>query len=131
MHRAKPRPTIPRGTKVKTTEDAGSTDWSDPARQHVKWGAVGIVLSHSDSHGRVYQVLHNDETVAWYEPEELIRLQVICGVVINDQGHILPYTCQATMDGCEEWCKENLAAWDRMKELGAKVVQAEITILGE
>lgn len=56
--------------------------------------------------------------------------KTICAVVINDRGEILPYTCQSTKDACEEWCKENLA-WEKMKEFGAKVVQAELALLEE
>lgn len=56
--------------------------------------------------------------------------KIICAVVVNDLGDILPYTCQATMDACEEWLQENMpGAWPTMKRLGARVVQAELVIL--
>jgi len=56
-------------------------------------------------------------------------MKTVCAVVVNDKGQILPYTCQGTMQTCEEWCEENLpGAWPTMEKLGAKVVQAELII---
>ena len=50
----------------------------------------------------------------------------VCAVVVNEHGEPLAYTCQSTMSMCEEWAQQNLLAWDKMKELGYKVVQAEL-----
>jgi len=50
----------------------------------------------------------------------------IAAMLKNDQGALLPYTGQATMSRCEEWCEANLAAFGRLKELGAQVVQVEV-----
>lgn len=55
----------------------------------------------------------------------------IAAVVMSDLGELLPYTCQSSMEQCEEEAPKVLAAWDKMKELGAKVVQVEITTLEE
>lgn len=55
----------------------------------------------------------------------------ICAVVVNDKGDILPYTCASSKESCEEHCEEYLfkGCWKTMKDLGAKVVQAEIIVL--
>ena len=55
----------------------------------------------------------------------------IAAMVLSDMGELLPYTCQSTMSQCEEEAARLLAAWERMKELGAKVVQVEIRTLDE
>ena len=54
--------------------------------------------------------------------------KMVCAVVVNDYGDILPYSCQATMQRCEEWAQEHLLGWDTMKQLGARVVQAELAV---
>lgn len=55
----------------------------------------------------------------------------IAAVVINDLGDMLPYTCDTTMQACEENACERFGtvAWEQMKKLGAKVVQVEINTL--
>ena len=58
-----------------------------------------------------------------------MQSKTTCAVLVNDCGQILPYTCQPTMSQCEEFCKEFFPAWERMKELGCKVVQAEIVLI--
>jgi hypothetical protein len=55
----------------------------------------------------------------------------LAAMVLSDKGELLPYTCQSTISQCEEEAPNVLAAWERMKELGAKVVQVEIRILDE
>ena len=55
----------------------------------------------------------------------------IAAMVLNDKGDLLPYTCQSTMEQCEEEAPKILLGWDAMKMLGAKVVQVEITTLEE
>lgn len=56
-------------------------------------------------------------------------MKTIAAMVLSDRGELLPYTCQSTMSQCEEEAPKVLAAWDKMKELGARVVQVEITTL--
>lgn len=51
----------------------------------------------------------------------------IAAMLKNDLGQLLPHTCQGTVEKCEEWCEQNVRAWPRLKELGAKVVTVEIT----
>lgn len=53
---------------------------------------------------------------------------VVCAVVINQLGQVLPYTCQSPMSRCDEWAQANLTEWDKMKQLGARVMQAEIVV---
>lgn len=53
----------------------------------------------------------------------------IAACVLNDQGDLLPYTCQSTKSQVEEWAAENLLAWDKLKELGCKIVQVEIKVV--
>ena len=62
---------LQKGTRVKTTKHAGSTDWSDPYRADAKWGVEGIIIGHSDSHGLIYKVQHDCGGTAWYEPNEI------------------------------------------------------------
>ena len=59
------------GTKVRTTEDAGSNDWTAAGRAQRRWGEKGVVMDRSDSHGLCFCVRHQDGTKAWYEPDEL------------------------------------------------------------
>lgn len=57
--------------------------------------------------------------------------RTIGAVVKNDKGQLLPYTCQSTMSQCEEHAAKFFGvAWPRLKELGARVVQVEITEVG-
>jgi hypothetical protein len=58
-------------------------------------------------------------------------MKLIAAMVLNDKGDLLPYTCQSTMEQCEEEAPKILLGWDAMKMLGAKVVQVEITTLEE
>ena len=60
-----------------------------------------------------------------------MKTSSICAVLVNDKGDILPYTCQPTKSQCEEFCQEFFPAWEKMKELGCKIVQAEIKLIGE
>ena len=52
------------------------------------------------------------------------------GVVVNDQGEILPYTVQSTMSQTEELAIQlwGIETWNKLQELGAKVVQCEIVV---
>jgi len=63
---------FPGGATVRTTNDAGATDWTEVARLRRRWGAPGVVIRHHDSHGLVYEVRHEDGTVGCYEQEELV-----------------------------------------------------------
>jgi hypothetical protein len=56
---------------------------------------------------------------------------MIAACVLSDLSELLAYTTQSTMSRCEEYAAETLPAWERMKELGAKVVQIEIMTVEE
>lgn len=63
------------GESVETVEPKKvSTDWQAEALKDRRWGVSGKVIEHSDSHGPVYKVRHQDGTTAWYERRELKRL---------------------------------------------------------
>ena len=57
--------------------------------------------------------------------------KTIAAVVINDNGHILPYTVQSTMSQCEEHAIERWgdSTWTKLQELGCRVVQCEIVLI--
>lgn len=57
---------------VRTTKDAGSTDWAE--QRHPRWGETGVVRDFSDAHGPLYLVVHQGpegELAEWYEAGEL------------------------------------------------------------
>jgi hypothetical protein len=56
-------------------------------------------------------------------------MKTIAAMVLNDLGQLLPYTCQSTISMCEEKANSFFPAWEKMKELGAKVVQVEISMI--
>ncbi|MEG0868733.1 MAG: hypothetical protein RSG77_16995 [Hafnia sp.] len=57
-------------------------------------------------------------------------MKTIGAAVINDQNHILPYTCKTYIQQVEEAMAEN-PAWEKLKELGARVEQVYITTADE
>lgn len=61
----------------------------------------------------------------------MAKKETICAVILNGLGEILPYTCASTKEACEEHAKETIVAWNRLKDLGAKVVQCKIVLLEE
>lgn len=63
--------TLSIGTRVITTQDAGSTDWCDSTRANVRWGVPGTVVAVFRGHGLCYEVKHDDGTSAPYEPAEV------------------------------------------------------------
>ena len=63
------------GTRVRTVKhfsvEHEMREWTAEAQCRRKWGVVGTVINHHDSHGLCYDVRHDDGTVGCYEPEEL------------------------------------------------------------
>lgn len=60
----------------------------------------------------------------------MIEDQTFGGVIINNLGHILPYTVRGTLSQCEEsaiemWGEE---AWEKLKEMGTKIVPCKIIV---
>jgi len=49
----------------------------------------------------------------------------LAACIRNDRGQLLPYTVQGTQSQVEEWAQENLA-WDKVKELGGKIISVYI-----
>jgi hypothetical protein len=47
--------------------------------------------------------------------------------VVNDRGSILPGSCRFTKQQTEEWAVQH-CAWEQMRQLGARVMQARLTI---
>ena len=66
-------PPIDPGTIVQTTRPNWEKrrEWTDKAWVERKWGVRGKVLTHHDSHGLCYEVLHKDGTTGYYDPSEL------------------------------------------------------------
>lgn len=59
------------GKKVTVVELGAGSDFVPPARDHARKGQQGVIAKYSNSHGLCYQVHHDDETWAWYNPNEL------------------------------------------------------------
>lgn len=55
----------------------------------------------------------------------------IAAMVMNDKGELLPYVCDSTKEQCEEKAASLFSTWDKMKELGAKVVQVQVEVIEE
>ena len=48
-------------------------------------------------------------------------------MILNTHGDLLAYSCQSYSSQVEEWAQKSILNWDRHKELGAKIVDVEIT----
>lgn len=70
-------PPISPETKVQTTTPDLSQrkEWTKEAWAKRKWGVKGTIKKHHDSHGLCYEVLHEDGTVGYYNPNELKVLE--------------------------------------------------------
>lgn len=66
-------PPIANGTTVVTTQANESlrSEWTDEGWASRKWGVLGIVKNHHDSHGLSYEVKHQDGTIGHYDPSEI------------------------------------------------------------
>jgi hypothetical protein len=64
---------IAAGTPVRTITENPATvfEWTKEGRAQKKWGVTGEVVTHHNSHGLCYDVLHADGTQACYDPSEL------------------------------------------------------------
>lgn len=63
---------FPFGTRVRTIADAGGKDWTDTEAR--RWGADGVVVDRSDSHGLCYCVRYMDGSEGWFDPAELAKI---------------------------------------------------------
>jgi hypothetical protein len=70
-------PPIDPGTRVQTTQPnmEKRDEWTDEGWADKKWGVKGQILTHHDSHGLCYDVLHEDGTQGCYDPSELEVIQ--------------------------------------------------------
>jgi cobalamin biosynthesis Co2+ chelatase CbiK len=57
------------------------------------------------------------------------QITTIAAAMVNDFGQILPYTCQATIQQSEEFCKKLFPHYDKLIALGAKIVIVEIKVI--
>lgn len=63
------------------------------------------------------------------DPTSIIQSERIAACVLNDQGVMLPYTARSTKEQVEEWAAEYYGpAWNRLKELGCRVVQIRMIL---
>lgn len=59
-------------TRVRTTtKKLSDKEWTPEALVARKWGVTGRIVTHHDSHGLCYDVLHDDGTEGCYDPSEL------------------------------------------------------------
>lgn len=76
MSEDKKWPPLGPGTRIKTykpnTDMRG--EWTDEAWHSRKWGILGTILRHHDSHGLCYDVRHDDGSEAPYDPSEFDTL---------------------------------------------------------
>lgn len=49
----------------------------------------------------------------------------LCAALINDQNHLLPYTCRNTMDQVKEDLIED-GIWEALEKIGCKIVQTRL-----
>ncbi len=64
-------PPLDPGTRVKTTsKKTPDAEWMPEALLGRKWGVIGTVVMHHDSHGLCYDVKHDDGTEGCYDPNE-------------------------------------------------------------
>ncbi len=66
-------PPLDPGTAVKTTQPnmEKREEWTNEGWAKRQWGIQGSILTHHDSHGLCYDVLHPDATVGCYDPSEI------------------------------------------------------------
>lgn len=88
------RQLISTGTPVTTTTENPEirAEFTSEAIASRKWGVKGIVIGHSDSHGLCYQVQHEDDTVAWYDPSELTTPEISSNwnTALQEREHLIP-----------------------------------------
>jgi len=65
------------GTAIRTTQPnlAMRNEWTDEGWDARKWGVIGTITAHHDSHGLCYDVQHEDGSDACYDPSEIVTLE--------------------------------------------------------
>ncbi|KKK75189.1 hypothetical protein LCGC14_2876240 [marine sediment metagenome] len=76
------------GTKVRTRDDLvpENKEYQRKAWAKRKPGMIGEIVKHSNSHGLCFEVLHNNGSSGWYEPDEVdvLRQCPECLVLYGD-----------------------------------------------
>lgn len=54
-------------------------------------------------------------------------LKRVGACVLNDKNQLLLYTVQSTVSQCEEEAAKRWPWWDKLKAMGCRIVQVEIT----
>ncbi len=83
-------PPISQRTRVLTLREnrAIRRQWRPEALLDRRWGVLGRVLNHHDSHGLCYEVTHSDGKVRYYDPSELKVLPEINLFTITTLGEL-------------------------------------------
>jgi hypothetical protein len=66
-------PPLDPGTIVRTTQPnlEKKREWTAEGWAGKKWGVTGKIITHHDSHGLCYDVLHEDGSEGCYDPSEI------------------------------------------------------------
>jgi len=69
-------PPLENSTRVRTLAipEADEAGWTEEAKAVRKFGVLGTIIYHHDSHGLCYDVRHDDGTVGCYDSRELAVL---------------------------------------------------------
>lgn len=59
---------------MRTVPSLTRRDYTESAHARRRAGAIGKVQGHSDSHGLCYEIKHEDGTVGFYDPDELMHV---------------------------------------------------------
>lgn len=68
-------PPLDKGTRVRTISIPNpADDWMEEARAARRFGVLGTIIHHHDSHGLCYDVRHDDGTEGCYDSREMAVL---------------------------------------------------------
>ncbi len=85
--------------RVKTVKPDKEAAEATPAR---KWGVAGRIVGHSNTHDVLcYGVLHDDGSIAYYEPHELVLEDPWIKLFDDQNEHIV--TIQLTDEGQQRY----------------------------
>jgi|APSaa5957512576_1039674.scaffolds.fasta_scaffold51546_3 hypothetical protein len=60
------------GQPVRTTESkADLNGWTAEGVANRRWGVLGVVVAHHDAHGLTYEVRFLDDSIGFYQQDEL------------------------------------------------------------
>lgn len=66
-----PPPRFKFGDHIITIDHIETRDFVGPAQAYRTAGKRGIIVGEEYSHGLCYRIIHDDDTVAYYDPDEL------------------------------------------------------------